>query len=1107
MADKFLSLRSGKQRVFALEVERFRTKLGERPVAVTAERDRLAVFCGKADGTWATFVRRHLELNRTPRRPDRSHRYGWSRRVGVASGDDRIVLVYRRRFILGNPPANTNVGELWIDVLAFDVDTETLGGLAEPVPVPRSSLDISGFGVCLWADRVDDQLAIVTQAFFTGHDPGPALVLLTVPFPLDDGSGLATAEWKLTTLDTGGWDFDARREGQRLFVVHRRTAATYTTDINLPPDPFFGIPPIQLSDEPESPRPLDQMAASGLVLLEVSLPDGGVLAVDDTLPFGELPQLHRIDPVVITMERLRSAQVQSRLGFPAFTQASVVLPRWRTFLVMTTQRGWRAAPLLGEARDWPCHLTDVAEAHLLIALNVVSAERPMIRLELGSLFPNNPVSLFKFEVVDKGTLLTFAHRDPVFASLRATTFRVFPDDSGNTLVAQAEGYSILDIGHRRVEPPREGATPVEYDRFEPFTLSRTREHEDGYSVTRRELETTNTLAWGLVGAEDNPQTFYAYSDMGDAGARVVYDQNLELLPPKGTVDDKSFSIDTVPEPGQSGSAWVRLQTPSFVDTRLGGYLFSPRPPRSLAADVQRALDALPLAALFTVQAPETQVENQLVGGGHLTLRDADHPGNPAFVESVLLFRGTADAIEEFAVDAGERDPVTSESDQPFPISFLIFPSVLYASRPIVFQASVPGFAADELTFEWEFSDGTTDTGRSVEHTFAATLPDQSTANPAAEPADPVEVTLTVTAPDGRTSTATTSFDLPASLWATLWEAFAPFRRRPDDEIEPGEDLFAALSPGFFATTVTVDLLKYRLEFKTSNEGEGLSLRVTFRDTHRGRFKFVDPDTPGQGDTLYEMPIAVSLSGVHLTGNTGSLLSGIVRVDSVKATMLYSKRFQACVQTSERRTEDPTSDTVVERFGDEPRMVPSALCCVPVGDTSLTLEPGSLDVVCVITDEARNLTILVAALLAAGFAAVLATVLLPLLIILLPAAAVTAVISGGISAIVSALVAGGIAFVGVLFLDLFVVRPFVTSQIRDGLTAPEVKEDFDGSGLMTYAGEGLAESLATHLICQAKRDGHSVADPENSGRNRFRPSLFEIVAVESGRCKAKMKLSG
>src|SRR5262245_50039543 len=65
MADKFLSLQSRKQRVFALEVERFRTTLGERPVAVTAERGQLTVFCGKGDGTWSVFERPHVELDRT----------------------------------------------------------------------------------------------------------------------------------------------------------------------------------------------------------------------------------------------------------------------------------------------------------------------------------------------------------------------------------------------------------------------------------------------------------------------------------------------------------------------------------------------------------------------------------------------------------------------------------------------------------------------------------------------------------------------------------------------------------------------------------------------------------------------------------------------------------------------------------------------------------------------------------------------------------------------------------------------------------------------------------------------------------------------------------
>ncbi len=238
MVDKFLSLPSEKQRVFGLDVERFRTALGERPVVVTAERDRLTVFCGAADGSWRTLQREHDALDRTPRRPENARAFGWSRQIGIAAGRDRLVLAYRRRFTRAGQTSNRR--ELWVDVVRFDEATQALAGGALPRALPRSALGIDGFGPCLWADQFENRLLILAQAFFANPiRPSPALVLLSAQFPEDDGSELALAKnWNVVRLDSGGWDFGARREQAQLLVVHRRTAPTYAADMRLPIDPF-----------------------------------------------------------------------------------------------------------------------------------------------------------------------------------------------------------------------------------------------------------------------------------------------------------------------------------------------------------------------------------------------------------------------------------------------------------------------------------------------------------------------------------------------------------------------------------------------------------------------------------------------------------------------------------------------------------------------------------------------------------------------------------------------------------------------------------------------------------------------------------------------------
>ncbi len=86
-----------------------------------------------------------------------------------------------------------------------------------------------------------------------------------------------------------------------------------------------------------------------------------------------------------------------------------------------------------------------------------------------------------------------------------------------------------------------------------------------------------------------------------------------------------------------------------------------------------------------------------------------------------------------------------------------------------------------------------------------------------------------------------------------------------------------------------------------------------------------------------------------------------------------------------------------------------------------------------------------------------------------------------------------------------MRPEIEKRIREGLTAPSVRQHLDETGILTYAGEGLAEALAVRLILQAQADGHAVDAPGFDGRDRFRPQFFEVVAVEAGRCKAKVRV--
>jgi hypothetical protein len=681
-------------------------------------------------------------------------------------------------------------------------------------------------------------------------------------------------------------------------------------------------------------------------------------------------------------------------------------------------------------------------------------------------------------------------------------------DNGNALAVTADGTTTLDIGHRRLFSPA-GDLPAEHRRFKPSALDVTRAHEDGYTLTRRESATGNALAWALAGADDKPHGFHAYVDRGDGGVRVWYDRKLAPLPPTSGPDDKTFAIDSIPEPAQRGSAWVRLETPSFVDTELASYLVQQQTPTpSLGGEIERKLDLLPGAARLATDVRLSE-QTLLIGDGELNFR----PGTSlrlADVESILLTRVTADSIE--ASTAGVLgELIESDADQPFKIQFQVTPKLPVASTRIALKARVFGVASNLVTFTWTFSDGTAAaTGSTFSGTFAATQHDASAAGAVRPDRPPLTITLTATTPDPNdatqtlTSTASTDIALPASLWATLWEAFAPLRRAPDDVVAPGEDLITGRAPGFFPRDATIDLLKYQIAFHTAASGAGSTLKVRYKTSRTGRFRFVSPTEPGQGDTEYQLLIDLSLSGLKLSGEFGSFVAGLVKIDKVTAKLVCSQRFQACVQTSERQGKGTDTETVITSPGDDPVMLPSALCCVPVGEVDIALAEAP-QVTASLTDTVRNLSMLVAALVAAGLVALAMAVLLPILAIVNPAIVVAALANAGISAIVSAVIFAGLAWLATALLEAWFVRPLILSVITDALNGDAVREGFKKSGVMTFAGEGLAEALAVRLIDQARLDGHAVAAPQRNGFDRFRPQFFEVIAVQAGRCKAKIRV--
>jgi hypothetical protein len=1106
MAEKFPPLDDAKHRAFGLDMARF-GRGGMRAAVAVAERGRLSLHWSRADGTWGVFTRPHSNLAQSPRRPDQTHALGWSGRIGIAAAEDQVVLVYKRRFP-NRDGSQTSAFGLTIDPFMVDAGTGDLRGPATPFSLPLGGLGLFRIGFSLWADLFNGRLLIVAQITRQGVGAVPMLALLETSWPKTDPALLESAsEWTVTDLDAGGWNFDARREGQRLVVLHRREAPTHVLDVRFF-DPAFGGGVVARLGDDTAEVPVAGLRQPSLTLVDVDLTSGTVTAVDDTLGFGENPRIHLLDPFIATIDRLERATI-------AVQPLAIRLHRMQSdaHLLMRTRRGWRTALLLNQPLKWAVTRRQFARVHQSIAIEPRPGG-PGVRVTWAPLWSERPVVLFRREVTDKGTLLTFGHQDADLGALRATAFRVFDDDGGETLKAQAESFSVLDLGHRHVRGPQgDQQEPAEHRQIGPHEWTSEAPHADNAELTIvRKEDSGNTLAGMIAAATARPASGYAYTEMGDGGVRVVFESGLDLPPPTAAIDDKEFRAGWVAEPAMPGRAWVRLSDPGFIETDLPGVFAPPTVLNavSLACLQQQALDGLALAADATHNSDPLAGDPlafSMVGGGLVRYGAAELGASQ--IVAMTVTPESAGTVQGFATAnsaLAPPRPAVSASDQPFAAEIHRTRSLEFAGDAIEFQAVLPG-SPDTVgfAFDWTFSDGGAATGADVFHTFTATRPDFSRPAPG-QALDAHVVTLAVTAPNGDVSTVTMSLRLDRSLWATLWTAYSTFRKAPDDILDDGGDWSISddewksyFTPGMFVRDVTVGFYRYTLRYVVDANGRGQRVDVTATPTHRGRFRFLG-SASGQGDVEYDIPIEASLDEVVLTGQFGGGLGALIRIASVTATIRCRQRFTLGVQTSERRDDRDASELLTHQALLRPlTMVPSALAALPVGPTTHIVP--SLTVDCGLTGAGWALGVLVPVLIASVGTAAVLVILLPLFLAVAPAiiGALT------VSLIISVLIGASVGATATALLNWLVVQPFVISTIREQLEHPDTAASLRESGLVTFAGEGLSEAVARALIVQARTDGHAVAAPETLGRDRMRSPFVETIVVTEGACKALIRV--
>ncbi len=1133
MADKFLSRPDSKQRILRLDLSPVMPTY-ESALVVTAELARLTYFVPDSSGVWQFTTRVHDPLEVVAVGPNDTFPFPWSRRNGVAAREGVGVVVFKRSI-------NGHV-RLFVDLVGLEPGVPKLM-TAMPVKIPLESLGFAGVGMDIWARFSDDELLIILQSWVSqGYKPfrpilsEPRLLLLRCPIDqLVPEKVCDPAVWTAHVLDRGGFDLDARLEPGHVWVAHRRSGEATSREVE--PSDGQGDELVWIVDDPANPVGWDLSSLMGeyppVVVVSFDLTSCQPTIEANDLPGVERPQLHSVNPIIVTGDRLHNVELlvehhdRMRRFIPrVFSSSKWVIWRFRDRWLtgeIGMPRHWQ----------WPLNLEEIAGSQYMI-------DAKGTRLALATLASLKPVVLADNQVTDKGRSISFVIEDPLSGAVVTDFYHIGvfagPDES-----LRWEGRNVLDIGHEAIvrAPDNEGTEtqlPAEHTQFLPFFIeAQAPPMTNGdllqvrFGDSRGLSATRNTLGGLLVADQDMRVGLMAYVGMDDGGARVVFAPGVDPLPSKTDEHYKIFPPGIVVDPIAPGRAWVELRADDWVDARLPGYFVPTNDmlrrkrevasyfeklamglvegilfhftPRSIGSGLQLPLDALPVAMALTP-------------GSGFTIDDLQ-PDN------FELDQSTALAIQTTIAGQAPQSVVFSSGiDSPFLASFWFRPGVAQAEMELTFTAAATP-PAGGATFVWTF--------RPPQDPMRTSQP-EVVQGPSPRFAFPFEgswiVTLVATAENGARSTVSHTLQVAPSLWTQVWQAQ---RSISNDIVTVG--------------ATTLEISKFRIEYVVNAQGQRDRVRINYLDEHRTQLRFLSGVEQQQGRIGLRMPITISSEDAAFTG----ALAGILALNRINVSFNYERQFTPAISTSDRRSFDLASrmtyaelDSVepvivtpreadvetVRRFdtSDELRTtvtVPSAIAARPVDPGELFIGDVTMDTE--LSDGAGTLMSIFTVIVALGLAFLFAgPIIVAIVLASGPFGLTTALVGMSLVALVGIAIGLGLSR-WLRGLVRRVLTSYVSGLAREELSKREnlalVREGLDNAGIMTYAGEGLSEAIAIMAVRQAIADGHAVEAPlhdqqdpnapgdakKASGRERFRNQAFETIAVGEGVCRVQLRV--
>ena len=1034
LAYKYLSPKEGKQDITGIEIARLKTGIGNVPVIATCETKpgRITVFWWSiTTAKWESWSREVGDLNMTGMTMREVTYSNWSNRVAIVAAKGNVFVIYNRKFEL----REGGIAEgLLMDRLEWDEAAKRLIlRTIDPIRIPVSSLisDYRRPGYYLWAgfDLQSEKLLIVFQAikilraihphdYFSqdlpirnyeflrrlieemGNKPGlyeglakldsaqhmlqaqiaetVELTLLSLKLANLAIDFEAKENWRSLTIDQGGFHFDAYHEEGYLYCLYR--TLPYSLEIVDPVSLSAGATSPQVIPIPGDPNNDSIYATLSFKRIEIQ----GTIAenlIDQEssilgIPGGEHPQIQKINPLIFTYDRIQEGELRifppttSMLGGQIPMRIKPRIKHIQKLVVKRTQTGYFRNKLFSFELQ-PRNLQPANQDRSVF-------NETTVRYALLNGF--TPIYLIDFipGEMKKPDEALFLFHSQIYESVEVTRFKLPPATSVTD--AERTHYQNLDINHSLILSPYTLHPPADEEnpQFEPFNVN-------GNLAD-------NTLGGALVvdRSMDN-LGFLSYSDLGDGGCRVIYDESLpqpDPIPVNPQSKENEMDPTTVTGMGSSDDLPVEIIREDWFPLKLPNYF--------VGADAA----ALLTAVIISVFIPEEEREEFLselmqdpVNNGSIGA------GIQPILDSLIGFYWT-----EFGTQEVRGDTI-----------------ILTKDKAVTLETALRQF------------------------------PD-------------------LIPPD-------------MSLFDTLWQPYDQIVGR----VGQGSTYTAKIGHS------KLTLSKYEIEHFLDDHMRRDQVKIKVLDFHDTEARFLSNDK-GQGAIDYRFKIRYFCDNIHTEGP----FSEILTIKSIETDLLYSRHFTPAILMSEQRC---TSSLTVGSLSGFPNVLDppkellkdraSALCTKPIGDTRMDIPENGVKIETKITFFNLMFDLMISLLIGAGLAAVATAIY-----ILITNAAIAAASPFGwwLSLI---LIAAAVFICTVVAPPL--IRREIERRIIENLSDPEVKKQIDDMGVMTYAGEGLAEGIA-RIVCQDPTVNLPIDTDGVIGRNRFRDQFWQTIFVQKNKCK-------